>query len=216
MRGNRIKATRFPHYTGKEPLLKRGLRKKGAKRVGLILLTYLLLGTPVTVRACFGLSGAGGAAQASIGALGLSAQIDALLRFNGKKLRFVPRYGAQRKRGRKKSAGHLWREALRAAIRGTNLVHLDVRMRLGLGEAHATAQAAGAVRALLLALLASRDEPFSGGVIVAPDFSGPGLLLTARCIFSFTPGDIMFAALGAATKKLRNEGFTWLSIPSRA
>ena len=184
--------------------------------MGLILLAYLLMGTPVTVRVSLGVSGAGGAAQASIGALGVLAQIDALLRLEGKKLRFVPRYGPQKKRGKNKSAGHLWREVLRAALRAARLVRFDVRMRLGLGEAHATAMAAGAVRAFLSSLLASRDEPLSGELVVAPDFAAPGFLLTARCIFSFTPGDIMIAALGVAAKKMRKEGFTWLSIPSRA
>ena len=184
--------------------------------MGLILLVYLLLGTPLTVRASIGVSGAGGVAQASIGALGMLAQIDARLCLKGKRLQLEPRYGTQKKRRRGKSAGHIWREALRAALRSSERIHVDVRARLGLGEADATAMAAGAVRALLASLLASRDEPLEGALIIVPDFSAPGLLLTARCIFSFTPGDIMIAALQTAAKKVRKEGFTWRSIPSRA
>ena len=184
--------------------------------MGLIVLVYLLLGTPLTVRASLGVSGAGGVAQASVGTLGVLAQIDARLCLCERKLRFIPRYGTQKRQRRGKSAGHIWREVLRAALRSSEVIHIDVRARLGLGEADATAVAAGAVRALLTSLLASRDEPLEGALVVVPDFSAPGLLLTARCIFSFTPGDIMIAALSAATKKMRKEGFTWLSIPSRA
>ena len=190
--------------------------QKGERRVGLILLAYLLLGTPLTVRASLGVSESGGAAQASIGALGVLAQLDARLVLADGKLRLMPRYGRRKKRGRAKSAGRVWREVLRMAMKASDGVRLDVRVRLGLGEAHATAMAAGAVRASASALLASMGVPLWGEMRVAPDFAAPGFLLSARCIFSFTPGDIMVAALGAAGKKLRKEGFTWLSIPSRA
>ena len=195
--------------------MKRGDGKKGAKRVAMIVLAYLLLGVPITVRVSLGVSNLEGALQVSLGALGIALQRDALLRWEPRP-KLCDRYEQPQK---KKAHGgldtpqvlHLARTALHAA----RFERFQVAVRLGLLEAHQTAVAAGAVRALLTSVLAAAREVHSCEVTVAPDFASPGLLLTARCIFSFTPGDIMFAALGAAVSKLRKEGFTWHSIPSK-
>lgn len=205
------------YYTGKGSALKRGGGKKGAKRVAMIVLAYLLLGVPVTVRASIGISNLEGAAQVSLGALGVALQRDAMLRW-GPGIRPGLRARYENSPKRKTGGGmdmarllHLARTALRAA----RVQRFQIGVRLGLLEAQQTAVAAGAVRALLSSVLAASREVQTCEVAVVPDFASPGLLLTARCIFSFTPGDIMFAALGAAVSKLRKEGFTWHSIPSK-
>ena len=197
--------------------MKRGAGKKGERRVAMILLAYLLLGVPVTVRASAGLSNLEGAAQVSLSALGACLQRDAVLRWGpGPRPRLCARYARSPKSGAGAGpdAALVWR-ILHAALRASRVRHLRVGVRLGLLEAQQTAVAAGAVRALLTSVLAASREVQGCEVAVVPDFAAPGLLLSARCIFSFTPGDIMFAALGAAASKLRKEGFTWHSIPSK-
>lgn len=184
--------------------------------MGWVALAYLLLGASVTVRASAGLCGAGGAAQVSIGALGVCAQLDAVLALEDGRLRLTPRYGTQRQRRRGKRPGAVWRDALRKALHASGGARAQVCVRLGLPEAHETALAAGAARALLASLLAAASDEASWELVVRPDYAEPGLLLTARCIFSFTLGDIMFAALRAAANQRWKEGTRWLSIQSRA
>lgn len=168
--------------------------------MGAVLLAYLLLGAHVTVRAQAGLSAAGGTAQASIGALGLRAQLDATLTLQGGRLRLTPRYGARRERG-KKSAGRAWRAALRTALRVSRGAFIQIHLRAGLPEAHETALLTGAARAVLSSLLAAQGGAARCELAVRPDYVSSGLVLTARCIFSFTPGDIMLAALREGVKK---------------
>ena len=181
-----------------------------------ILLAYLLLGVPVTVRASVGISNLEGAAQVSLSALGVALQRDARLCWTpGPGLR--ARYGRPQK-GKtlgKADAARALRFA-RAALRASRFARFQVGARIGLLEAQQTAVAAGALRALLTSVLAAAPRARACEVAVVPDFAGAGLLLSARCIFAFTPGDIMVAAIGAAVRKRRKEGLTWhSSIPSK-
>lgn len=178
------------------------------------LVAYLLLGARITVRAGAAICDGGGAACASVTALGIELRTDAVLALRDGRLRFFPRYERARKRKTRSGAWKTARLALRL-LRTADGARVSVRVRLGLFEAHETAVAAGAARALASALLATLHGA-RGEVSVAPDFGGPCLTASARCIFSLTAGDIMFAALRASAKKLRGGGSVWRSIPSRA
>jgi len=93
---------------------------------------------------------------------------------------------------------------------------VQIRMRIGTGDAAVTAVAAGMLHTLITAALGLAGVAGVSDVSVFPDFAKPCAVLRARCIFSFSLGDIMFAAVRAAVKKMQREGFKWLSIPLKA
>lgn len=103
-----------------------------------------------------------------------------------------------------------------AALRAIRWGQTDVDVRLGLSEASYTALIAGAGRSALTSLQAMLGQRFPCRMRVEPDFDMRCFALTARCIFSAAPGNIMFAVARAAVKKTQREGFSWLSIPLKA
>ena len=86
---------------------------------------------------------------------------------------------------------------------------------MGTGDAAQTAVLAGGVRALAETLGIAVSRRFPLRVCVKPEFSQTCFVLNARCIFSFVPGDIIFAVLLAAVRKEARGGFLWKSIRLR-
>ena len=106
---------------------------------------------------------------------------------------------------------HGW--AIRAALGCVRWGQLDVYLRVGTDEAWRTALLAGAARSLAASLTAVSDGRMPVDVRVDAAFDEPCFLLTARCIFSAMPGDVLFAVARAAVKKTQSAGFGWLSVP---
>lgn len=188
----------------------------------LVALIYLLLCMPVTVRASVGLSDAQNAVQTSVFALGVGMRFDGVIekRADGLALHLTPRYGERKRkrheRMRSLSSLKKAKPFLVAAMNEVEFTRLDLHMRLGMEEAWSTAVTAGAIRAAAASLLSCLQNVPPCDLRVEADFRAPCFLLTAHCIFSAMPGDIMFAVIKTAVKKTRKEGFKWISIPSRA
>ena len=188
--------------------------------LGLLVLAYGLLAMRVRLRAEVSLFGGQGSLSLSADALGATLRFDAVLQADARGLHVLPRYGFPFDAGALAgmTPGRLRRPLpyVRAALRAGRFERLALHVRLGLGDAGATAVAAGTVRALAAALLV----PIQGGappdVRVEAAFGGAELAAHARCIFSFQPGDIMLAVLKTAASKTGREGFGWKSIPLKA
>lgn len=188
----------------------------------LCALLYTALSTPVLADARVGLNDVQSEAALSLRAYGLSLRFDGVIERVGTRLqlRYTPRYGRRALGERTLRArldamrGNGW--MLRAAMRGVRVGQLDAYLRVGTDEAWSTALIAGAVRSLAASLLAVTGGKAPCDVRVDAAFDRPGFLLTARCIFSAAPGDIMFAVAKEAVKKTQREGFKWLSIPLKA
>lgn len=204
--------------------MKRGEgEKRGISVLGVIYVLYLLLCLPVTVRLCIGLNDTQSAVQASAGVLGLQARFDGVIEQKGKlpMVRIAPRYGKARKR---KTGRTISMDALRmakpyalAVVKIIRFSQVDLHMRVGMEDAAGTALTAGAVRALAAAFLSCMQGVPACDLRVEADFRAPCFLMTAHCIFSARPGDIMIAVVKTAVKKTQKEGFKWMvSIPSRA
>lgn len=180
---------------------------------------YLALSLPVTVSVSVSVNERQSAVRASLFALGLGARFDAMVAKHGLGLRLCPRYGQKTKKKSRPSMRAL--RTLQPIIRET-MAQIDVRrfdlyIRVGLKEAGHTALTAGALRSAAAALLSHLPTPRPCEVRVQPDFGGACFLMAAHCIFRAMPGDIIFAALKAAIKMTRKEGFGWISsIPLRA
>ncbi|MDO5377963.1 MAG: hypothetical protein Q4G52_06480 [Clostridia bacterium] len=182
-------------------------------------IVYLALSLPVTVNLSMSVNERQSTVRASLFALGLGARFDALLARRGFSLSLNPRYG--QKRGHKKKprvrAIKTLEPILRAALMQVDVRRFDLDLRVGLREADHTALTAGALRFAATALLARLPMPKPCRINVQPSFDGACFLMTAHCIFRAMPGDIIFAALKAAIKTTRKEGFGWISsIPLRA
>lgn len=171
-------------------------------------LIYIALAMPVTLRAGIVLHGMQGSYAAELGACGVFVRLDGLIDLKRRML--TPRQGRERRlSGRRNSRPRLLR--LASVVR---FEAMTVHVRAGLGDAAQTALAAGAMRAALSAVMGRIGKPAQ--VIIEPDYCAPGFALEARGIVSFCVGDIIHAAICAALKKKKREGFGWKSIPLRA
>lgn len=184
-----------------------------------VAIVYLVFCLPVTVTLSMSVNERQSAVRASLFALGLGARFDALLARRGLALRLSARYGRGGEDGHLPRVRGLRRLApiLRAALARADVMRFDLHIRVGLDEAGGTALTAGALRTAASMLLSHAPLPGSCQIDVQPNFGGPRFLMTAHCIFRAMPGDIIFAALKAAIKMTRKEGFGWISsIPLRA
>ena len=103
-----------------------------------------------------------------------------------------------------------------AVLRTLRWGQIDIRMQLGMQDAAVSAVACGVVQAILTAHLAVLGLAAHSDIRIVPDFTTLCCVVDARCIFSFSLGDIMIAAARAAVRKTKSEGFKWLSTPLRA
>lgn len=185
-------------------------------------LLYAALSTHVLVDAGAGLHGLRGTAALSVRAYGVSLRFDGVIERAGTqlRLRMRPRYGQRTLDERTLRANaaafkrHGW--AMRAALSSVHWGQLDVYLRVGADEAWRTALLAGAARSLAASLAAVSGGRMPVDVRVDAAFDEPCFLLASRCIFSATPGDVMFAVARAAVKRMRREGFGRISNPLRA
>ena len=169
----------------------------------LVALIYLLLAMEVTVRARLCLNGARGSIQLEAGALGVFFHTDGELSLNPGRPHLKRRYASPnaRKHPRRAVSLRTARPYLLAAIRAGRVEQARLSMRLGLEDAAQTAMAAGAVRALVLALLAGLG--LRAEARVEPEFRAPCFLMAAQGIFSARPGDIMFAMIRILVRRRR-------------
>ena len=181
-------------------------------------LLYAVLSTRVLVDAGAGLHGLGGTAALSVRAYGVCLRLDGVIERAGPqlRLRMRPRYGRRtlNERTLRANAASLRRHgwAIRAALGCVRWGQLDVYLRVGTDEAWRTALLAGAARSLAASLTAVSGGRMPVDVRVDAAFDEPCFLLTARCIFSAMPGDVLFAVARAAVKKTQRAGFGWLSV----
>lgn len=184
----------------------------------LIALIYWLLCMRVSLRLEASLIDGKGRVSILAGALGVILRRDYVL-VHGEHV-FSLRLKPCRKRKQKKNMGAVSRLLVRTAKRTlldprVGERRLWLHLHLGLGDACDTAIAAGAVRALLCALASGICDLRCCDLRVTPVFDGLCLRAQMTGIFSACLGDIMLAALKAASGK-RKEGFKWTSIPLRA
>lgn len=111
---------------------------------------------------------------------------------------------------------HAKRKMLRAALRCARWGQTDVAVRMGTGDAAQTAVLAGGLRAGAEAFRLAAGRRFPLLFLIEPDFRQVCFAVDARCIFSFSPGDIMLAVLLAAVKKNAGGEFRWKSIRLKA
>lgn len=182
---------------------------------------YTLLAVRVVVHADISLNEVQSTVALNLRAWGVCLRMDGTIAWEGTHVHVQRRYAKLKPRR------SLWRrpqlEDLRknkwwiaAALRSLHWGAADIYLRSGTDEAWSTALLAGAMRSLAAAFTAVMGQRMPCDVRVDADFDEPGFLLSARCIFSAVPGDIMMAVIKEAVKKTQREGFKWLSIPSRA
>ena len=122
----------------------------------------------------------------------------------------------------REKAGVQWRKIragwplMRAALGAIHWGQADVDLCIGSGDAALTAMVSGASGALIAAFQALLGAHCPCRVRIQPVFGGQHFALSARCIFSAAPGDIISAVVRAAVKKTQREGFSWLSTLSKA
>ena len=186
--------------------------------IGLI---YLLLCLRLRIRLEAEFADGQGSAVLSAGAFGVSLRRKYVLALEGKRLVFcaVPRRGRAKMHRRKdpvsESVGRFMKAYTIRALRSGRFQHLMIHARLGLGDACATALAAGAAHALCCSLLAALCDLRRCDLRMTPDFDRPCLRVQASGIFFCSTGDIILAVLRAVFNK-RREGVKWTSIPLRA
>lgn len=181
----------------------------------LIAAVYLLLAMRVRVHASVKMRGGRGNVQAEIHVFMLTLCFDRSIALGSGMLRARRKRPKPSARERISAVRRAWPYAI-AVLRAVCFEHLGLDVRLGLGEACSTALAAGTAKAGVSALFSFLNPGAPCDLRIEPDFQSSCFLLSARCIFSACPGDIMFAVLKAAVKKSRKEGFGWKSIPLRA
>ena len=171
-------------------------------------LVYLALSVRILSDVSLALSGAEKEIHASVRTGGFAVCVNRPLNLrNGKPVK-------EKMNKLKKRRKLFW--LLRAVLKTIRWGVISVRIRLGTGDAAATAVAAGMIQSLIKAAFSAAGASGFSEVSVFPDFAKPCAVLNARCIFSFSFGDVMGAAVRAAVKKTRKEGFKWLSTLSRA
>lgn len=181
-----------------------------------IALAYLLLCLRIRVRMDVSFANGRGLASFAVGTLGAYLRRDFAL-VQGRSILSIRAEPLHGKPMPKRSArrGRLIRRYLLDALRSRRFERMAVHLRIGLGDACETAVAAGALRALLSALLVSVGDPAIGDLRVAPDFDRACFCADVSGIFSYQLGDIILAALKQAQRN-RKEGLKWTSIPLRA
>ena len=118
-------------------------------------------------------------------------------------------------KGQVQKAKQFW-PLIKAVIRTICWGQTDAYLHLGMQDAALLAMVSGALNAFGAALQAIAGQRFPFRMKTRTAFQTSGFELSARCIFSLVPGDIIFAVAKAAVKKTQREGFSWLSIPLKA
>lgn len=182
-----------------------------------IALIYVLLCVRLRIQLEADFADGQGSTALCVSAFGVSLRRDYVLTIGVNGFAAMPRYGKEKKKKNRASGymGRLMKDYTIQSLRGGQLDFLMLHMRLGLGDAGATALASGTVHALACSLLAPLGDLRTCDLRVTPDFDKVCLRVHARSIFFCRAGDIMLALLKAAPRK-RKEGLKWTSIPLRA
>lgn len=169
-------------------------------------LLYLLLSVRIMVDVRVELGNLRQGVYVAIGIYGLRLYLDMPVRLN---------INRNRAKGQIQNTKRFW-PLIKAVLRTICWGQTDIRLRVGMQDAAFLAVASGALNAFGAALQAIAGQRFPFQMKAAAAFQTTGFGLSARCIFSLVPGDIMFAVAKAAVKKTQREGFSWLSIPLKA
>ena len=182
-----------------------------------IALIYVLLCVRLRIQLEAGFTDGRGSAALGVSAFGISLRRDFVLTAGANGFAAVPRYEKGKKKKNRASGymGRLLKDYAIQSLRSGQCDSVMLHVRLGLGEACATALASGTVHALACSLLAPLSELRNCDLRMTPDFEKACLCVHARGIFFCCAGDIMLALLKAAPRK-RKEGLKWTSIPLRA
>ena len=161
-----------------------------------MMLIYLVLATPARVFLLFGADGLKGNWAIVVRAAGMS------VRFDGRLTRWETVVSKRITHKNEKGKPTTAKEKMMAAVhRALRMESMDVVARIGLDEAWSTALAVGGLRAAALSALSVWEKGNRLSLQVVPDFSAPCFCVFGACIFSVTAGDIILAAVSAATKK---------------
>lgn len=197
-------------------------------------LAYLLLCAPVRLYAFAAADGALAWAGVCVEMGMLCFRLDGVGVLWPGRASFSQRYGKQKGRRQAQDSAMQAMRALHRTLRalgGRWRGGVQARVRIGAGDAAATALAAGAAQASVSALLSALPEGIRRDVRIDADAGGLHFLAAARCIWIARVGDIMLAAAKTAAKdrqwretwrtgakrlRGRREGTRWTSIPSRA
>ena len=172
----------------------------------LFALVYLLLSMRIMVDIRLNLDKTSKRACIAFSIYGLRLILDTPVRFD---------VDGEKAKGQAQRTKQVW-PLIKAVIRRISWGQTDVHIRLGMQDAALTAVTAGTLNAFGAAFQSVAGKYFPCEMKVVPVFDASAFELSARCIFSFIPGDIMFAVAKAAVKKTQREGFSWLSIPLKA
>lgn len=179
--------------------------------LGAIAALYLLLALRIHLEAEGFVHGGTGGLTLHVGAAGLVLHLEGKLQRDqegillsmtsrrSRSIRLSRPTRQQEKRMRK-----AWPYA-RAALRAGRVEGLGLQIRLGLEDAAETAIAAGALAAILSALLAGLGGGMPWALRVTPDFKGAGFAARGHCTFSFQSGDIVAAVMKTALKRAGRE-----------
>lgn len=172
-----------------------------------IALVYIALCVRIRVQLEAAFADGHGRTAISVGAYGLYLKRDyALVRgAQAFLLRFVPYKGGEKKHKKAPPAsafiGRFLRSYVLNALRSGRFDRLMIHLQLGLGDACETAIAAGAVHALVCALLAYTGNEKQCDLRIVPQFSGMCLRVHLQGMFSCQAGDILFSLLKAVLRK---------------
>ena len=174
-----------------------------------IALLYMLLCVRVRVRLEGSFEDGKGSAVLGVGALGihLRREYALVIGTNGLAAHAVKRCGEAKKKKNPASAwiSRFMKDYAIKALRSGRFDHLVIHVHLGLGDACATAIAAGAVHALACSALAAWGSLRVCDLSITPEFDRLCLRARGRSVFACQTGDMLLAAIKAALNH-RKEG----------
>lgn len=179
--------------------------------LGAIAALYLLLALRIHLEAEGFVQGSTGGLTLHVGAAGVVLHLEGKLQRDqeglllsmtsrrSRAIRLSRPTGQQKQRMRR-----AW-PYVRAALRAGRIEGMGLQIRLGLENAAETAMAAGALAAILSALLAGVGGRAPWALRVMPDFKGTGFAARGYGALSFQAGDIAAAVMRAALKRAGRE-----------
>ena len=179
--------------------------------LGAIAALYLLLALRIHLEAEGFVHGGTGELALRVGAAGMALHLEGQLRRDreGLLLSMTSRRSRsirlRRPTGQQEQRMRMAWPYVRAALRAGRLEGLGLQIRLGLEDAAETAIAAGALAAILSALLAGLGGGMPWALRVTPDFRNAGFSAQGRFACSFQAGDIVAAVTRTAIKRAGRE-----------
>lgn len=165
-----------------------------------VALAYILLCVSIHVRLEASWINAQGSATFSVGVLGVYLHRDFVMTAHACSVQVQTRYGRIEK-GKPRNTSHRIQSWLVHAVRSRRFEQVAFNLRLGLGDACATAVAVGAVNMLARTLLASVHDYRLCDVHIIPDFTKICLCANLQGTISYRLGDVILAVIKRMYRK---------------